>query len=243
MSVSKRRLKKGRQSIIDGYKRASIIREVVESRPFMEQVDSPEDYFQIGLRTPIPKDWFEETSNVVLDLGDIGRDVAIGEENFLIVKIQEEFPASEVRRIEEFTFGNAVRAIEEIKENGYSPSVLFVPIEFYVEMHNWRTPSGRMAIQYPFGPESYFVSDQLTTLKIFWSSKYTPLDKILVFDRSVAKWIVKTEPTTGEYIHVTIKDSEEPDKFDITAKTVVKFILIKPNALQILAPTRIPRTE
>ena len=142
-----------------------------------------------------------------------------------------------------FTFEDAVQAIKEIQRKGYSPTILFIPIEFYTEMHQWKTPSGKMAIQYPCGSESYFAPYDIATLKIFWSSKYTPLDKVLVFDRSFARWIVKTDSTTNEYIHVEVEDSDEPDKFIITAKTVVKFIMIKSNALRILSPSRIPKME
>lgn len=243
MSIPRSRLKKGKESIIDGYRNASIIREVIDCLPFIEEAHSSENYFQIGLRTLTPKDWFRDVS-VYLDLTEIGRIVAMGEQNFLIRKIQEKSRRSEVKEIEKFTFDKAVRAIEEIKDNGYSPSILYVPIEFYVEMHKWKLPyEKRTAIQYPSGRRGFFVPDQFTTLKIFWSNKYIPLDKILVFDRSFAKWIVKTEPETGDFIRVMIKDSEEPDKFEITAKTVVRFILREPDALRILSPTYIPKME
>jgi len=243
MTISASRLMRGMESIVHGYGEASVIKEVIDCCPFIKNVDKPENYYQIGLRTLIPKDWFEDKSNVILELSEIGRSVAMGEENFLVKKIQEESQASVTRTIKEFTLDSIESAIREIEKNGFSPSVLFAPVEFYVEMHGWKLAPGKMAIQYPRGSRPFLILDQLTSLKIFWSSMYIPLDKVLVFDRSFAKWIVKTEPNTGEYIQVGIKDSEDPDKVEVTAKTIVKFISIKPNALRILAPTKVPKIE
>ena len=243
MLISKRALKRGKDSIINGYKNTSIIREVIDCRSFVEKIDRPGNYTQIGLRTLVPKDWFKATANVVLEFGSIGRSVAMGEENFLIDRVQEEIPEKKVRRIDKFAIDNVARAVTEIKGGGYSPSVLFVPIEFFVEMHNWRLTSNKMAIRYPSGPRAFLVLDESTKLRIFWSSKYVRLDKILILDRSFAEWIVKTEPKTGDYIQATIRESKEPDKMEIMAKTVVKLIMRKSKALQILAPAYIPKMQ
>jgi len=243
MPISKSALKKGEASIIEGYRKSSIIREVVDCRPFEEKADSSENYVQIGLRTLVPKDWFKASSNVILELGSIGRSVAMGEENFLIEEIQEKCPESNVRKMDTFTVESVMEAFAKIRARGCAPSVLFIPIEFFAEMHRWRTAQDEMAIQYPSGPRAFFSLDESTKLRIFWSSRHVPLDKILIFDKSFGEWIVKTVVKTGDYIQAKIVESKEPDKMEIAAKTVVKFAMRRPETLQILVPKHTPKRE
>src|SRR5712692_8927988 len=111
-----------------------------------------------------------------------------------------------------------------MQAKGHSPTSIFSPIHLYVSMHEWVERERNIRyVQYLKGSRSYFVVGNLI-LRIFWSNKYAPLDRIIVYDKGFGDWIVKPDPLTKGYLRVEIEDMEDSMKRDIRVRTVAKLV-------------------
>jgi hypothetical protein len=227
------------QRVIDVYWRASIIPEATNHRTFVEGADDPAGFLQIGLRYLVPKEWFEGEANIFPDITDMARNVAIGEERLLWKNISTEF-SGETLKVPEVLPQQVNSAIAEMINNGLAPTVMFAPVELYSTIHSWVDPAGHPYYAYPAGPRTFYLAGG-SSLRIFWSNKYSPLDRIIIYDKSFGSWIVKPQSQTGSYLWIEPKPSDrDSTKFDITIKTVAKFVPQFPERARIIVPERLP---
>lgn len=205
------------------YERASIIPEATNHRPFVEGADDPSGFTQIGVRHLVPKEWFDSESNFYPDITDMGRSVAIGEERLLFQSVTTSVSGAP-RRTSKVLPEDVNSSIEALASRGFSATVMFAPIELYTTIHSWRNENKTPFVRYPAGPIAYFVSGG-RTLRIFWSNKYVPLDRIIIYDKSYGLWLVKPDTGTKHYLRIEPKESErDHTKLDITVRTVAKFL-------------------
>jgi hypothetical protein len=189
----------------------------------------------------VPKEWFDRDTNIIPDLTDMARNVAIGEERLLWRKISMEV-SREPRRVPKILPEHINSAVEEMITMGCAPTVMFAPVELYSTIHSWTDPAGHPYFSYPSGPQTFYLTHG-RSLRIFWSNKYSPLDRIILYDKSFGLWLVKTHPETGNYLWIEPKPSDrDPEKFDVTVKTVAKFVPLNGERASIIMPENLAPT-
>ncbi len=83
--------------------------------------------------------------------------------------------------------------------------------------------------------------DGLTALRIYWSSKFVALDRLIVYDKSFGEWIVKPGKLTRTYLGVEVRSSDKAlDKLDVTVRTVVRLDTKNPQNVSIIIPKELP---
>jgi hypothetical protein len=214
------------------YAEDTILPEVVNLRTYEEEKDKSLELRSIGLGYLVDREWFTSPTHIPM-FSDMGRSIALGEENYLIKQMIE---FGETKYIERFDFDALKSAITEFKESGYQPTSLFAPIDYYVELHGWQRShenKGLRAIEYA-ERRPYFVINSETKLRIFWSSKYVKFEDFIVVDRKFGEWIVKPDES-GNLLTISIRESKkEPRKVDVLVKTSFNFKIVDPKAVRIL---------
>ena len=223
---------KCRKGIIQSYMRDRIVPEVLNVRIYEKEKDKSLKFRWIGLRYLIDRSWF--TSPIMMpEFSDMGRSIALGEKDYLVKQM---IKFGETKQVERIDFEGLRLAISEFKNEGYRPTSIFIPIEFFVQLHEWPgsyESTGFRAVEYTEG-QSYFVIDSETKMRIFWSSKYVKLEDFIVIDRKFGEWVVKPDES-GDLLTVKIEESKDKkDKVEVLVKTSFNFSVIDPKAVRVL---------
>ena len=144
-----------RNSIKEEYESSSRTREVFRTRMFDPIRDAGKEFKTIGIRLQVDRDWFRDPT-FIPDFMAIGRELAIAEERYIVSGIASN---SERMVLPKLDRGSLEQAIREFSKEAGPPSRLFSPFSFYVEIHGWRTSTGRPFVQYDDGHSQLLLSD------------------------------------------------------------------------------------
>lgn len=221
-----------REGIVQSYMRNRIVPEILNVRTYEKEKDESLKFLWIGLRYLVDRSWFTSPT-MMPEFSDMGRSIGFGEENYLIKQMIE---FGETKQVERIDFEALRLAISEFKKEGYHPTSIFIPIEFFVQLHDWPgsyESTGFRAVDYTEG-QAYFVIDSETKLRIFWSSKYVKLEDFIVIDSKFGEWVVKPDEF-GDLLTVKIEESKEKkDKVEVLVQTSFNFKVIDPKAVRVL---------
>jgi hypothetical protein len=119
------------------------------------------------------------------------------------------------------------KLVESINE-GIEPSILFVPISYFVpvSMELWTKYPKMMSI------DSLNLMNHKIRLK--WSSKYMPFDEVMIVDNSYGKFYLKSPYV--DRLRVEIKPSEEFGKRELLIRMAFKFEILDPSKVRIIVP-------
>jgi hypothetical protein len=211
----------------ENYVESSIITKVVETLDFDEVQHQNLDFLKLGIWTYVPKEWFIRT-DVIPDLvfTEFGRDIAIGEEKYLIENILNK--GTRHKTLLEANYQNVTEAIREM--GNLSDLIVFAPINYFVKMHiDWAKEANAMVVQ---GNELNIGSNRIP---LFWSSKYVNFNDFIIVRRSFGRWIVK--PSISERLSVQmVESSERQNQMELKAHTVFHLDILDPSQILILKP-------
>jgi len=214
--------------ILQSYSNYSIVSRATRRRVFNETTDRSMEFTDLGISETVPSDWFGNPAICPEPFFyDIGRELAIAEEKYLVNTITREARAhaimiSQVRlaRIREI-------ACQFVEETNAEP-VLFIPAELspplYVEPNGIEFDDSREFIR--IGPAA--------RMDVLLTSKYVALNDLVLIDRTFGTWIYKSgnlETLTVEIRPVGFGNLE------INAKTSINYEIERPDAARILRVT------
>ena len=218
------RIKDCYHQVISAYNIASYVEFLAEMRKVQDR--SPTD-FQVVSNSEL-----RDLSNFNDDAyywdmysKDLGRSIARGETRYIFEELQKIPQSVTPVDLQNPDFEPIRNAANEMHEIGCSPNVLCVPIDFFltVNKHQWCEFGGEPGlhlVRIPEGP----------TLRVFWSTKYTPLNRFVIVDSSRTRWTVKLDPETQERLTVVIGEpGNQPGSVMFLAETVAKFEIMDPN--------------
>jgi len=231
LPLDSKRVNNCKREIARTYAECTVIPNIVNFRTYEEEKDKDLKFEFIGLRYLLDREWFTSPMTIS-EFSDIGRNIALGEKNYLVKQM---IKVGEARFLEQISFEVLKSSINEFREAGYQPTSLFVPIDWGVELHSWWRTEGnkrRMVIEYVNG-RPYLVIDLNTKLRIFWSSEAVKFEDFIIVDKGFGEWIVK--PEDGNLLSVSIKESEKDrKKIELLVKTVFNFKVVNSKAVRIL---------
>lgn len=213
------------ESLRDAYNRYSIVPYATDPRRFNADIDRELEFRQIAFSERIPSKWLTDPAHAAdMYFYETGRAISIGEEEYIVRKIQEALPrASErINAPTEHDIGPTIRSIfDRFSERPrIRPSTLFAPIALMTPMMLWMD-----------GPIPWYqVIDQRdsvmirpgTYLDIIWSNNYVPFNDLFLLDKQeFSEWIFKSENET----RLSASLEQHNSSFNMIAKTVFAFNL------------------
>jgi hypothetical protein len=167
------------------YRDTSILEDAVTVEPYNE-VTHRDEFFQLPYRTIMEREWFDDPTYVMdLVFGEIGRGIAYGEHRILVEELGRMTTAIPERR----PLISVLSKISELVQSGYEPSLIFAPIDYYMDAYTtWLGPQMRITSS---GGHPFLELGQQARLRIVWSGKLVPFTDFFVLDRNWARWIVK----------------------------------------------------
>ena len=163
--------------------------------------------------------------------GDLGRELAAGEQNYMHEAIRQQIEPDVVSVSRSNPqFQQLEERIEVMVEVGLAPNVMLAPIEIYVafikhflSQMNWTM--GR--------PEELRIGG--ATLHVFWSHKSAPLASFIVFSSGAATWHLIPDQETRSGITIGLGQSGlYPDSMEIGTETTVRFEVNDPRAFSVI---------
>ena len=216
------------EDIKSNYSQKTIVKRIVKSRNYDETKDHDKEFLHIGIKNLIDRIWFTAPDYYPM-FSELGDSIAIGEENFLLDKIREN---SATHYVDEISYDSIKSSIQQLAAGGLDPSALFAPIDFFVQMHEWKTglPGNlAMALLYDSG-RTYFVFSETKKLELFWSNKYVNLISFAIVDETFGEWITKPSEI-NEALTVKIEEEAiEKDKVSILVKSDFRFEVKRKNS-------------
>lgn len=194
---------------------------IVEGVCKIQDVSSSTDYgkyHQFAKRIRIKKEIITDP-NSSISLDCIGSSVAFGEINYLIETLSN-FKKLE---IDTFSIEKIHEKILEMKSKGLSPDMIFIPIEYYSEIHNWNKDHK------PYGSEGsmfnrLFLNND-TNIKIQYSNIKIELKDIMILCRESNQWNYRLDEETGGRITVKIDwDVQDEEDAVLLVRTIFQFI-------------------
>lgn len=228
------KIERSEQLTRESYHRGSIIDKIVDTRDYTL---GDESFIRIFRRVYVPDEWFTET-NIVSDFvfHEFGSDIALSEKKFFVEeKILKETQIRR-KRVNEFNLGILEETAGSLIENGFDPTVLFAPIEYYVPFYtDWL---GRN-LQIGNDPSTVIILGR--QCHVFWSNKYMPFKEFIFIDKSFGEWISK--PSFNDRFYVRISPSDKPDQLDFLAYTIAKLSIIEPRKIAVLELNEPPQHQ
>lgn len=241
--IDEEELQEFAKNMIKAYKNTSILREI--SQVFDYTSDIRNEFFQLGERILLQKKFFDignKYSNSVL-AGDFVRAVVWGEENFIINHLIDSAKNKKLPYTKLKTFSYST-VIQNIMENVYAPTDIFIPIKpYFKEVHDWVSDG------YGDYKDGLHINIANNRVKVHWSTNYTPFDKIIALDKTGIGIIQKKfedmkvpkelgvilyKYGEGEYIRLDFAESEEPDKFDFFFRSVIAITNVDKNSVDVI---------
>jgi hypothetical protein len=210
------------RSIVRAYSESTVVQDISSVANYDRALHGDLTFIQIGIRVAIPKEDMEKTDRVIL-VDELGRSVSTGERNYIFDVWSKKLPTREYSP-DHFTAEEFKQILEELSAR-INPTLLFVPVEKYVEIASWMH-RGMGGIRWePRG--AYFALEDGRALRIIWSNKYAPLDRLLLVDPSATRWLVKPDEHTGERVTAMfVENAKDPKKVDFCVRTLVNAILV-----------------
>jgi len=203
--------------IRNSYYKASIIENVCTIKDVPESIEYGE-YQQFAQKLRINRAPILDTSGTI-SMDEIGRSLAFGEINF-IIKLLSDY---EKLTIDTFSVEKIEEKFFEMKTQNYTPNMIFIPIEYYHEIHEWNKTYK------PYGSEGsmfdrlYFRNGNY--LKIQYSNKKIELEDIVITSKDVNQWHYRLDSETQGRITVKFDwDAPDPENAILLIKTVFKFV-------------------
>jgi len=221
-----KKIERCKKLLLEEYFNTSIIELTMNTVDYDEDSHKDLEFRKFGKWVYIPREWFTDPT-IIPDyvFREIGRGIAIGEENYIVQQILTH-PKVTLRHIEKFDYESLIKALHELRS--VTNLILFVPIKYFVPIHvNWAIKHKRVRIE----KNDLYVNG--ARIKVFWSSKYVDFDKIILARKSFGKWIAK--PTVGKRLEVEIKESsEKPDQLELKAQTIFNFRILNFEQIKVL---------
>jgi len=162
----------------------------------------------------------------------LGRSISVGEREHIFEELQKvpisgsPIPEGNLR------FEDILKETWQLIDTGYKPDVVCIPVHLMTTLFkdfsetsrliDWNSPVGEL-LNFPGGP----------SLKIYWSSARTPLDRLVIFDSRRTRWTVKTDPVTGHRLTVAIGEPDSPSNAVMfLAETVAKYEILDVAAIR-----------
>lgn len=218
--------------ITQEYEQHSIIGDATHTRVFNETTDRDLHFMNILVSEVVPREWFgNPTICPEPFFSDIGRSIALGEENHLVQTIlgkakTEPMSISEIRPLQ------ILDVTRQFVREGYNEPVLFVPAELSVPLH-----IETEVVEFVDNREFLRIGPNLRA-QLFLTSKYVKLKDLLIVDKSFGRWIFKR----GDFSE-TLTIEMAPTQYNnvrILAKTRVSYEIVRPEATTIL---RLPENQ
>jgi hypothetical protein len=239
--------------MIENYKKNSIFKEISQIIPYSKDIQG--NFFQIGERTLIPKEFFKVGNNVENGFlaEDFARSVVFGEINFMINYLTKLASDNKLPfyKIKEFSYPEIANIIMT-KDNMPAPTDIFIPIDlpYYNEVHNWLYKK-----QSEYKDNNLYILIENYKVKVHWSSRFTPLNSIILLDKRGIRVIQKKfedikipselgkllySYKEGEPLRIDFAQSKEEDKFDLYFRSVVAFESMRKDAVAVI---ELPKIE
>lgn len=160
-----------------------------DGKPFLDEYSVGDEYFVPEIIGP-------------------GRSVAIGEENYLMQKLQQFFHPSECA-----SRSQMMSRLADLAEPVLS--VAFMPIEYYKDFHLVQTPG--MRLEYETGRT--FLRVGVHRMRIYWSNRYVKFSQFFFLARDAIEWVIKPDPATESWLQVNVKPARMK-RFEVTVETI-----------------------
>ena len=211
--------------IKESYEFLSIVRHATRFREYSASRDIGLDFIWIYLSHIVPKLWFTDPTHVPdVFCSQLGRGIAIGEENFLLKKIQED-PVTSTSF--EFQVNGLKNLVKDFMQEGYIDPVVFAPIRFYTPL----AIDGAVTFGWP-----HFLLLDSRKIPLFYSSKYVEFDKFIIVDKSFGTWIFK-KGNVDDFLTVEVRPiDDDPENIDILVVTKVFYNKENHSAVRIVIP-------
>jgi hypothetical protein len=228
LELDQKKIEHSKEILLKNYFESSIIADAVNVTNYDKKAPSQE-FLKIGRWNYVPKEWFLDPT-VIPDFVfmEFGRSIALGEKKYLI----EQMVSNEKIRHEKIEVIDYDILSEFVSEfpSSFQPSVLFVPIKYFVEMLvDWTREKKKMLVA------RNFIEIDGTKLKIFWSNKYVDFKEIIVANPMFGEWMAK--PTVDQRLRIELVESEkDTSQMELKAETVFRFRINNPQAALVLLP-------
>lgn len=187
------------------YEKTSVVENVCKIQVVPISTDYGK-FRQFAKRLKIKKEIITDP-NSSLFLGDVGSSVAFGEINYLIKSLSD----VEKFEIDTFSIDKIKEKVMEMRSKGLTPDMLFIPIEYYFDIHDWNKNNKK------FGSEGSMFSrlylDEKNNIKIQFSNIKIELEDILITCKESNLWNYRLDEETGGRITAKI-DWDVPDEED-----------------------------
>jgi len=212
--------------IAQAYEAHSIIRSATHNRAFNEFTDRDLRFMDIRISEVVPGEWFGNPAICPEPFFyDIGRSIAIGEENHLVQTVIEKAKTEPIS-ISEIRLAQILDITGEFIREGYNEPILFVPAELSVPLYI-ETPG----IEFVDNREFLRISPTMRA-QLFLTSKYVKLKDLLLVDKSFGIWIFE-QGNFSETLTIEVTPTEY-ENVRILAKTRIVYNVVRPEAVRIL---------
>jgi len=208
------------------YEKYSVIGAATRNRAFDEVSDRELHLTDIGISEEVPLEWFGNPAVCPEPyFYDIGRNIAIGEENYLVQNIREKAETEPIS-ISSTRPAEILRIASEFVHEGFIEPVLFIPAELSVPLY-----VEAQGIDFTDNGEFLRISPARRA-QIFLTSKYVRLNDLLLVDKSFGEWVFEQ----GNYSKTLTIDMipTESETVRTHVKTRVFYKVMTPDAARIL---------
>jgi len=223
------------------YGRLSVLSDAVTMEDF-NPAQHQGEFQQFPYRPLMPISDFNDP-NTVMDFvfGEIGRGLASSETKFLAdhlasSRVSITVPKTPLEGVLDF--------YESLKNDGKEPSVVFAPIEYYMDWYDDLMIAAGRNVPFKIASEeekTYLVFPDERRLRWVWSNKFQPFNDFVVLDKNWAKWISKRSQEDGERLQITI--AHAGDKLDIIFRLVFRLEILDQNAIRRFTPLHVHKTR
>jgi len=226
MSEIEEKLTKYKNVIAQTYEKYSIIPYATRNRVFNEATDRNLIFASVDVDEVVPMEWFEDPAICPEPFfSDVGRNLTIGEENYLIRTIINGVKTEPIT-ISNVTLHQIRNIVQDFVSKGNSEPVMFIPAKLSIPLY-----LEPMAVEF-INNREFLKINQTIRVPLFLTSKYVNLNDLLLIDKSFGVWIFKQ----GNFVErLTIETiCTEHDNIRIIAKTQVAYNVMRPEAARIL---------
>jgi len=180
----------------------------------------------------------DETHFLIFD--NFGSGVARSELNYLIHELNQN---SQTTNIPEVTLANIREQVEVMHNNGHTPNVIFMPIEYYHTIHEWNMqPFQEGLIDRNLGDS--LVVNRNAILKVIFSNKYVPFENVIITSRENNLWEYRADERTDSRLTAKMDwELEDPINAILLVKTVFNYQVHNELGNHVLIPEIIPNND
>jgi len=139
-------------------------------------------FLQLGLRPQIPKWVFTGTADNRPVASECTRSLVLSEKEFLIKKMENSQEKSEYRSIKSIEYKEFLKEMSELK---FIPTDIFLPISTFLDVYKFYK-EGLVHVE-----GQLYLKFKKHKIRVHWSNKFLPFNKIYILDSSGIKCIQK----------------------------------------------------